>query len=396
MTWGPDPWAGAVFAATFLLLAAGRVGHLPLPRGATALAGGLLTALLYGLTWRVVDWDVIALLAGLMVLAALAEAAGLFAGVRRRLARHAPAMALWLAVLLVAATSALLLNDAAIVVLVPFLIPALRAQGLPLPSSVALLAVASNVGSLLTPFGNPQNAALAQHAGLGVLDFLRVQGPIALLGLAVLGGAAWVLGRKAVPRPEDIAPVVPHGRRRVASCTALFLVLATSGVLSFGLAALAGAGLAYVTLRANGGRAIDRAAWRGLDWNVLLLFVGLYALTAGLPRWFPVDRIPLARLGLAPAAGLTIALSNVVGNVPAMLAFIRLDPAWTALHAPFLVAVSTLGGALFLTGSAAALLAADQARRHGVDVRFWPFARVALCVLPVLALAALLTWGAAP
>ncbi|MEA3202783.1 MAG: hypothetical protein QOI63_449 [Thermoplasmata archaeon] len=392
----PGPWAAAVFAAAFFLLAAGRVGHLPLPRGATALAGGLLTALLYHLDWRVVDWDVIALLSGLMVLAALAESAGLFAGVRRHLARRAPPTALWLAALLVAGTSALLLNDAAVVVLVPFLIPVLRAQGLPLPGSVALLAVAANVGSLLTPFGNPQDAALAQHAGLGVLDFLRVQGPIALLGFASLGGAAWLLGRRAVPAPEDIVPVQPRGRATVAACALLFLALAASGRVPFGLAALACAALAYLALRLRDGPATDRVAWRGLDWNVLLLFVGLYALTAGLPRWFPADRVPLAGLDAPRATGLTILLSNVVGNVPAMLAFIRLDPAWTALHAPFLVAVSTLGGALFLTGSAASLLAADQARRHGVEVRFWPFARVAVCVLPVLLLAAWLTWGAAP
>lgn len=393
----PGPWAAAVFAATFFLLAAGRVGHVPLPRGTTALAGGALTALLYGFSWRVVDWDVIALLAGLMVLAALAETAGLFAGVRRQLLKQTPGMALWLSVLLVAVASALLLNDAAVVVLVPFLLPAFRAQGLPLAASVALLAVAANVGSLLTPFGNPQNAALARHAGLGVLAFLRVQGPIAAAGLGVLAAVAWALGRGARPQPLTVTPAQPRGRRVVVAATLLFLTLSSSERVPFGVAAVACAALAYVGLRARGGgRAIDRAAWRGLDWNVLLLFLGLYALTAGLPRWFPADRIPLAGLDAPRATAVTFVLSNSVGNVPAMLSYIRLDPAWTRLHAPFLVAVSTLGGAVLLTGSAAALLAADQARRHGVEVRFWPFARVAVCVLPVLALAAWLTWGVAP
>ncbi|HEX2065913.1 MAG TPA: SLC13 family permease [Candidatus Thermoplasmatota archaeon] len=392
----PDPWAAVVFAATFLLLAAGRLGRLPLPRGPTALAGGLLTAALYGLGLDVVDWQVIALLAGLTVLAALAEWAGLFAGVRRHLARRSPPLALWLACLLVAGASALLLNDAAVVVLVPFLLPALRAQGLPLPDSVALLAVAANVGSLLTPFGNPQNAALARHAGLGVLDFLRVQGPIALAGLLAIGLAAGWVGRKATPQPVVAAPLRPRGRLAVAACAALFLALAATGRVPFGAAALLCAGLAHAALRIHGGSAVDRAAWRGLDWNVLLLFLGLYPLTAGLPRWFPADRVPLGVLDAVGAASLTVLLSNVVGNVPAMLALIRVDPAWTALHAPFLVAVSTLGGALLLTGSAASLLAADQARRHGVEVGFWAFARVAACIVPVLLLAAWLTWPAAP
>lgn len=402
MATDPGPFAAAVFAATFFLLAAGRLGHIPLPRGRTALVGGLLTALLYGMDWRVVDWDVLALLAGLMVLAALCETAGLFAGVRRFLLRQSPGAALGCALLLVGLTSAILLNDAAIVVLVPFLIPALRALGLPLVPSVTLLAVASNVGSLLTPFGNPQNAALAAHAHLGLAEFLLVQGPIVLLAALVLAFMAWRLGSQSQPptTPQHLHHLDPRGRSIMATAVVLFLVmawLAPSHGVGLGVAALIAAASALLVLRLRIGRDADRAAWAGLDWNVLLLFVGLYALTAGLPHWFPARDLPLAELRSPwPAAALTTLLSNVVGNVPAMLTYIRLDPAWTRLHAPFLVTVSTLGGALLLTGSAAALLAVDQARRHGVDVRFWPFLRVALCMVPVLAAGAWLTWGVAP
>ncbi|HUR62792.1 MAG TPA: SLC13 family permease [Candidatus Thermoplasmatota archaeon] len=386
--------------ATFLLLAAGRLGRLPLPRGRTALAGGLLTALLYRMSWRVVDWDVIALLAALMVLAALAETAGLFAGVRRLLLGRSPPGALALALLLMGLTSALLLNDAAVVVLVPFLLPALRAQGLPLVPSVTLLAVSSNVGSLLTPFGNPQNAAIAAHAHLGVLDFLRVQGPVVLLGAVLLAGMAWLVARHASPAAGALPATQPRGRAIVATGILLFLALAwlapAQGV-GLGVAALVATVPAYLVLRLRIGRDADRAAWEGLDWNVLLLFMGLYALTAGLPHWFPAARLPLSGLSSPwPATTLTAALCNVVGNVPAMLTYIQLDPAWTRLHAPFLVTVSTLGGALFLTGSAAALLAADQARKHGVEVRFWPFLRTASCVIPLLVAGAWWTWGMPP
>ncbi|MCA1818639.1 MAG: hypothetical protein LC620_01070, partial [Halobacteriales archaeon] len=119
-----------------------------------------------------------------------------------------------------------------------------------------------------------------------------------------------------------------------------------------------------------------------------------YLLTAGLAAWFPSHNLPLARLDTAwKAATATTLLSNTVGNVPAMLAFIGLDPAWAAAHASFLVTVSTLGGALFLTGSAASLLAADQARRQGVEVRFWPFLKEAVpWTLPLLGVGAWLTW----
>lgn len=394
--------AAVVFAATFLLLALGRIGRVPVPRGPAAVVGGLLTAALYSISWRAVDWDVMALLAGLMVLAGLAEAAGLFAGLRRRLARLDPALALWVSLLLVASASAILLNDAAVVVLVPFLLPTLRNRGLPLVPSVTLMAVAANVGSLLTPFGNPQNAALAHHADLGVLDFLRVQGPLVMVGLALLGAASLWVARRAVAVAEEPVPhAQPRGRPALALSIALFLGLAVVGPahgIALGVAALAAAAVAYAALRGVVGGEADRAAWRGLDWNVLMLFAGLYMLTAGLPHWFPTDRFPLARLDTPLAALLgTSLLSNLVGNVPAILTFIRLDPAWATRHAPFLVTVSTLGGALLLTGSAASLLAADQARKSGVEVRFLPFLRNAVpWVLPLLVAGAWLTWPVAP
>lgn len=405
MTWAHVA-AAAVFAATFVLLAFGRVGRVPVPRGLAALAGGTATWLILvpsgdmpWQAWRLVDWQVIALLAGLMVLAGLAESAGLFAGVRRRLVHLPPALALWASLVLVAVTSALLLNDAAVVVLVPFLLPALMAVGLPAVPCVVLMAVAANAGSLLTPFGNPQDAALAQHAGLGVADFLARQGVVVAASLAVLAVASWRLGKRATPVPQAEAPLpaVARGRPWIVLCVLAFLAAAAAGPrfpLGLGGAALGAAGLAYVGMRLRLGREADRSVWRSLDWNVLLLFFGLYLLTARLTAWFPLDRFPLARLDSAWSAAVgTTLLSNTVGNVPAILAFIGLDPGWVRLHAPFLVTVSTLGGALLLTGSAASLLAADQARKQGVEVRFWPFlVEASPWTLPLLLFGAWWNW----
>src|SRR5690242_1519065 len=87
--------AAAVFTVTFLLLALGRFAHWRIPRGVVALAGGLLTALLLRVSWRAIDLQVLLLLAGLMALAGLAEAAGLFAGLRRWLLGQPATRALW-------------------------------------------------------------------------------------------------------------------------------------------------------------------------------------------------------------------------------------------------------------------------------------------------------------
>jgi Na+/H+ antiporter NhaD/arsenite permease-like protein len=390
--------AAALFALTFLLLALGRVGRRAIPRGAAALVGGLLTALILQVSWRAIDIQVLLLLAGLMVLAGLAEASGLFAGIRRHLVKQRPAVALWLSLLLVALTSALLLNDAAVVVLVPFLLPALMAVGLRPVPSVVLMAVAANIGSLATPFGNPQNAVLARAAGLGVVEFLQVQGPIALLGLVLLGAASlWVARQRSDLRVEVPAHATARGRPWLVFCIVAFLAgaaVAPQVGVGLGTVAALAALLAYAGARVNLGKAAHGAAWRGLDWNVLALFVGLYLLTGGLRQWVPPAAIPREALASAlPAGLLTAVLSNLVGNVPAILTLLRLEPAWVVQHAPFLVTVSTLGGALLLTGSAASLLAADQARKSGVEVRFVPFLREAVpWVLPLLVFGAWVTW----
>lgn len=160
-----------------------------------------------------------------------------------------------------------------------------------------------------------------------------------------------------------------------------------------GTLAVAAFALAYVGIRPLVGRAADAAVRRTVDLNVLLLFVGLYLLTGGLGEWFPQEWVPTAsRDGPWSSLAVVAVLSNAVGNVPAILVLLRLDPAWTILHAPFLAATSTLAGALLLTGSAASLIAADQARKLGIEVRFLAFLRHALWLLPLVLVAAWWTW----
>lgn len=393
MAWA-GPLAAAVFAATFLLLATGRLAHVALPRGPVALAGGVATALLLRVHPRAIDADVIVLIVTLTALAAFVELSGGFAGLRRTLARASPRTSLAGCVLVVAATSALLLNDSAVVVLVPLLLPSLQARGLPAVPTVALLAVAANVGSLLTPFGNPQNAILAEAAALSAWDMLRVQALPVALGLVALLAACALVRTAPATAPEPVAQV-SLGRGRAWAAAAAFLVLAVVRPASvpLGWLALACAVASWAALRPLHGGQADRAAVRAVDPNVVALFVGLYLLTAGIPAWLP--GFALADLldgAVAATVGVGVA-SNVLGNVPAILAALRIDPAWTVAHAAFLMATSTLGGALFLTGSAASLLAADKARAVGVEVTFWGFALVAVpCMLPVLAAAAWLTW----
>ena len=130
-----------------------------------------------------------------------------------------------------------------------------------------------------------------------------------------------------------------------------------------------------------------------IDWPLLLMFVGLFIVVAGLEQAVltPEAATAIGRLHLQSfpvLAAVTAVLSNIVSNVPAVLV---LNPFVAGLQDPqrawLLIAMaSTLAGNLTLVGSVANLIVAQRAGRYGVHIGFWPYFRVGapLTVLTIL------------
>ena len=79
--------------------------------------------------------------------------------------------------------SALLVNDVVCVILTPLVLDiAHRMRRAPLPHLLAL-ATASNIGSVATITGNPQNILIASVSRISYVEFLASTGPVALMGL---------------------------------------------------------------------------------------------------------------------------------------------------------------------------------------------------------------------
>jgi Na+/H+ antiporter NhaD/arsenite permease-like protein len=123
--------------------------------------------------------------------------------------------------------------------------------------------------------------------------------------------------------------------------------------------------------------------YRDIDWTLLVLFIGLFVVVAGLETT-RVDRDAFTvlrpwRLERAvPLAVATTVLSNLVSNVPAVM---LLKPFIASLpngeHARLMVAAaSTLAGNLTPLGSVANLIVIEQARRAGVEVSFGSYLRL--------------------
>jgi Na+/H+ antiporter NhaD/arsenite permease-like protein len=268
----------------------------------------------------------------------------------------------------------------------------------PVPYLLAL-ATAANIGSAATVSGNPQNMLVASFARLPYASFAEHLAPLALAGLAVDYGVLLLLFRRELSAPSSSLRPVELSERvhkpllyksTLASMLAVSLFFAGYPVAEVSLAV--GAWL-LATRRVR-----PEKVYREIDWPLLVLFVGLFVVVGGFEH-AGLDRRLLAYAGEVRSWGthvvvvLTAVLSNVVSNVPAVMLLKPVvlqaaDPARTAM---LVAAASTFAGNLLTIGSVANLIVLEQARRAGVTISFWQYARVGV---PVTLVTLAMTWWA--
>jgi len=389
-----DDWqtvaALVIFAGTYLVIAVGKLPGYRLDRAGAALLGA---ALMVGLgvlpleaAYRAIDFDTITLLLGMMILVANLKLSGFFRlvnGFIMTRARH-PLVLLIAVVLVCGFFSAFLVNDTICLIMTPIvaeLVISLKRN--PLPYLLAI-PMASNVGSTATITGNPQNMIIGSLSQIPYGNFAAALSPVAAAGLVLtvlLIAAIYrdeFLGRAGLAQPPARSARY-HGPLVVKSVLVAIAMMALffAGLPVAGVAIVGGALLLF-TRRVKA----DKIYFE-IDWPLLLMFVGLFVVVAGLEHVVltPEAATAIGRLHLQSApvlAALTAGLSNVVSNVPAVLV---LKPFVAGLPDPqrawLLVAMaSTLAGNLTLVGSVANLIVAQRARRYGVTIGFWPHFRV--------------------
>ncbi len=384
--------SGLVLLLTYLGLALGGLPGYRMNRAGVALVGASFLVLLGVLdleeAWRAMDAGTLTFLFGVMVLNAHLGYAGFFGlAAERLLALAKTPLALLLSLTLGGGLlSALFLNDTMALLLTPLVLSLVRGLGLnPLPYLLALMG-AVNTGSLMTPTGNPQNIVVASLSGLSYLGFVKALWPVALLGL-FLQVALLALLYPEVRSLRPLPPLLPLRYRlhrpllRKGLLVALGLFLAFLLGYPMAQGALVAAGLLLFTRRLRSERYFLR-----VDWELLVMFGGLFVVTEGVRRLGLVEAfLPLAQspLGLLLAATL---LSLLISNVPAVLLLAPLvqEPKdWLLLAGG-----STLAGNLTLLASVANLIVAEGAGREGVRVAFLEHLRFGL-PLTLLSLALL-------
>jgi Na+/H+ antiporter NhaD/arsenite permease-like protein len=400
------PLVLAVFLAVYLGMALGRWPGLRIDRTGIAILGAVVLyaagAIDGGQALQAIDFPTLIVLFGLMMLSAQYAACGFYDWCSARIAaaRTSPAAILGLTVLVAGVLSAILANDVVVFAMTPMLISGLLRRGLnPRPYLIAL-AGASNAGSAATVIGNPQNILIGQLGELDFWTFLGACGPPAGFGLVTVFAVVGFIWRRqlraATARPAEIEvpPVDRLGIGKAALATvALLAMFATplphvTGVLI----------VAAVLLVSR--RLATREILSLIDWHLLVLFAGLFVVTAA----FAEAGLALRTIAALTAAGidphglpalatLTLVGSNTIGNVPTVVLLLTVLDHLPAESLYALAALSTLAGNLLIVGSLANIIMVERARQCGVALGFWEHAR---CGIPItlLSFAAAAAWFA--
>ncbi|MFQ4134700.1 anion transporter [Nodosilinea sp. PGN35] len=394
------PWLtvqGLVLVLSYLGLALGYAPGLRMNRATIALVSAAALVALGTLSldeaWAAIDAHTIVFLLSMMVVNAYLSYAGFFGLALVQLLRltRSPLGLLVLLTVGTGALSAVFLNDTLALVSTPLTLQLTRALKLnPVPYLLAI-AGATNLGSLATLSGNPQNILVGSFSGIGYLAFAQALLPVAVVGLGLQIGLLGLLYPEVRSRHPLPAPELPRLRLyppllvKTLAVSTLMLIAFVVG-LPLAESAFVTAAALLITRRLKPQRVLG-----AVDWSLLVLFSGLFILTEAVRSLDVLDRVAPWVAHPAGLLAVTAALSNMISNVPAVLLIQSTIAPGDTQSWLLLAAGSTLAGNLTLFGSVANLITVEAAASEGYTLTFWQHLHFGL-PLTLLTLAMTYLW----
>jgi len=405
-----------VFTIVYLLIATERINRVV---AALAGAGVILAIGVVGSDDAFfsketgIDWNVIFLLFGMMVIVGVLRQTGVFEYVAiwaTKKAKGRPFRVMTLLCLITAVASAGLDNVTTVLLIAPVTLLVCEKIGVrPVPFLIAE-ALASNIGGTATLVGDPPNLIVASRSGLGFNDFLINLAPIVVVMLVAFVALSRFLFRKDFTAdPEQVAQVMELDEREaiqdrsllVRSLIVLGLVLVAFTLHSVihlepSVVALLGAGLLVAI---SGLR--PQSYLVDIEWETLLFFAGLFILVGSLVKTGVIDHLAAGLVAATgdsvPAAMMLIlwgsaALSAIVDNIPFVATMAPVVDQLVSGSGPFagqnglwwaLVLGADLGGNATAIGASANVVVAGIAKKSGHPISFWEFTRYGAVVAVV-------------
>lgn len=330
-----------------------------------------------------IDWHTLALLFGLMAVMKGFQQAGLFVYLGSKLLERTATsrQMLWVLVFLPFVTSMIITNDVALITFVPFGLAVLRMarqEWLVVPL-VVMQTLAANLGSMLTPMGNPQNLYLYNKSGLGFVGFCGLMLPYALASAVCLGAVIVLLRCQPI---EGVDLQANLGSPKVLGLSAVGFVLCLLAIFKVLSPLLVAAGILVFLL------VTDRATLKSLDYSLLGTFAAFFVFIGNLGQVEVFCQF-LAQVLEGHVELVAVLASQVISNVPAALLLSGFTDQWQAL-----IVGCNLGGLGTLIASMASLISYKILSREYRGLKagyFWVFTAGNVVLLALLlGLAALL------
>ncbi len=406
----------AAFAAAYVLIATERIHRV-----AAALTGAAAMVLLGVVDAHTaffseetgVDWNVIFLLLGMMIIVSVIKQTGVFEYLAiwsAKRARGRPFAVMVMLVVITAVASALLDNVTTVLLIAPVTLLVCDRLGVPPIPFLLAEAMASNIGGTATLIGDPPNIIIASKSGLSFNDFLINLAPVVVVLLAVFILMCRVMFRSAFVYDEArVADVMELDEREVISDKRLLiqcgvvLALVMIGFIGHAafhlqpsIVALLGAGALVAVSRTE-----PKEFLEDVEWPTLVFFMGLFIMVGALVEvgvmddigtWLADsvgDRYLLAGTGLIWGSA---ALSGLVDNIPYVATMSPIvndlvlagggseqaNALWWALALG-----ADLGGNATAVGASANVVIIGIAARNGHKISFWHFTKYGIVVTVV-------------
>jgi len=396
--------AAGIFLLTYAFIVSERI-H----RTISALLGGLAMILFVipqDTAFHSIDWNVIFLLAGMMIIANIIKETGLFQWIAIqavRLGKGDPFQVLIILSLITAVGSALLDNVTIVVLIAPvtlFVASTLRVS--PVPFLIAEI-LASNIGGMSTLIGDPPNILIGSAAGIDFVTFATNMGPIALIILLVFIGLAGFLFKKELTAQDqsnvditdlDTSALITDPvllRKSLVVMIGVIFGFLLHGALHLEPATIA---LAGATLLMLWSKTDPHLALSEIEWTTLFFFIGLFITVEAIVEVGLIEMIADAALRLTggnlPLTSMLLIwfsaiASGIVDNIPYTATMIPIvkslgqampaEPLWWSLALG-----ADLGGNLTLVGAAANVVVASLAEKSGHPISFKHFLRFGVIV----------------
>jgi Na+/H+ antiporter NhaD/arsenite permease-like protein len=402
----------SIFIVSYALIATERVHRVAAALGGVAamIAIGVVNAETAFFDQRTgVDWNVIFLLFGMMVIVGVLKQTGLFeflalwAGLK---SGGDPYRLLVLLVLVGAAVAPILDNVTCVLLVAPVTLSVCRRLGLPSAPYLISLILASNIGGTATLIGDPPNIIISSRAGLSFVDFLVHSLPLTII---LLGGfillARWLFRHQLKPPSNvlglgDLNPreAITNMRMLVRCLVVLALVMVAFGLhtvlhLDPSMVAMMGAGATVLVSGTSPEEFLEE-----VEWGTLAFFMALFVLVGSLVNVGVIGNIgkfAAEAMGDRELLGASVLLfgSAVVGafvdNIPYTTATVPIvedmvaatgssgadSPLWWAL-----VFGADLGGNTTAVAAGANVVVLGIAAKAGEPISFWEFTKYGVVV----------------